>query len=39
MRISIKPYSPAGFLVAFAVFGAIYGAFYLLCVILANIYL
>lgn len=39
MKISIKPYSPAGFLIATAVIGAIYGAFYLLCVILANIYL
>lgn len=39
MKISIKPYSPAGFLIATAVIGAIYGVFYLLCVILANIYL
>ena len=37
MKISIKPYSPAGFLIALEVCGAIYGAFYLLCVILANI--
>lgn len=39
MRISIKPYSPAGFLIAFAVCGAIYGAFYLLCVILSKVYI
>ena len=39
MKISIKPYSLAGFLIAFAVCSAIYGAFYLLCVILANIYI
>lgn len=39
MKIFIRLYSPAGFLIAFAVCGAIYGAFYLTCVILAKIYL
>lgn len=39
MRINIKPYSPAHFALAIAAFLAIYGAFYLTCVILAKIYL
>ena len=39
MRIFIKPYSPAGLLIVTAVIGAIYGAFYLTCVILAKFYL
>lgn len=37
--MKIRPFSPAHFALAIAAFLVIYGAFYLMCVILANIYL